>query len=1029
MPAREDTINVQLGEVLQDLRPTSWRVLAEHQRTLRGTNARPDVLIEEPSGWPVVIEAERENHASAEADALARLGAVVDETGRPIESAIALVYPADVREQTGGKATRAALNATDGLEYALYTATSGDAVERLPESGWLRGGVRDLAMLAQRASVPAQHVQRLSDVLEQGIRAAANRFMMRLPSRSPGLVGADIAALLGQTDDEAGQTRRMAMTVLINALIFHAALSDSSFQVAQELRGKDGASRGVAPLSDFRADTDRFHLGTLSDEWLRILNVNYWPIFAAARAILRRLPAATAGQVLGPLWDAAMELVQGGVTRSHDLTGVIFQRLIADREFLATFYTRPEAAMLLASLALSPRGAPRGADWGDLDCLREVQIADFACGTGTLLTAAYQRTSMLHELHGGDPAALHGAMMQTGLVGVDVLNIAVHLTASMLASTHPETPFNGDSLLTMPYGALSDELNGERVAIGSLDLFAEGIQAGLLRRATAVTSGGYAPEDVTDLMSRIGHGRFDVVIMNPPFTRQGGQEAELRGVANPAFAAFDTPPDVRDLMQARLVAVAGRERLGNGNAGLASHFTDLALRKLRENGALAMVLPLSALSGSAWQKARNAIAESCHDVVVVTIAAAGSDDRSFSADTGIAECLLIARKGKPETDRPRGIFVALRNRPSSEAWASEVGRAIDRARTSADGRITRTHDAAAVQEPMLLVGDDTVGQMVAANLPERGPWPIAGIRDFDLAVVASSVEEGVLRLPAWPTAESTGLPIVPIGEIAGRGPYHLDVHGDKTDGSPRGPFRLLKPAYSAVPTYPMLWAHNSAAQRTLRVESDSEGQVKAFPRQQAEVDQKAEQVWTTATRAHINCDLQFNANSLIAAMTERPCIGGRAWPSVILARHDDEYAFSLWCNSTLGLLLYWWSSNKSQSGRGTVTVTSIPNIPTLDTRTLTDEQRAAARDAFEAMRELRFLPFDQIDEDPARAELDRRLLVDVLGLPASLCEEGGPIDLLRRKLAREPQIHGGKKSRVVFTDDGGEKSQRRHDRD
>ena len=26
----------------------------------------------------------------------------------------------------------------------------------------------------------------------------------------------------------------------------------------------------------------------------------------------------------------------------------------------------------------------------------------------------------------------------------------------------------------------------------------------------------------------------------------------------------------------------------------------------------------------------------------------------------------------------------------------------------------------------------------------------------------------------------------------------------------------------------------------------------------------------------------------------------------------------------------------------------------------------------------------------------------------------GPIDLLRRKLAREPQIHGGKQTRVVF---------------
>ena len=163
-----------------------------------------------------------------------------------------------------------------------------------------------------------------------------------------------------------------------------------------------------------------------------------------------------------------------------------------------------------------------------------------------------------------------------------------------------------------------------------------------------------------------------------------------------------------------------------------------------------------------------------------------------------------------------------------------------------------------------------------------------------------------------------------------------------------------------------------------------------------------------------NLDLRFNSQSLIAAMTERPCIGGRAWPSVLFENADHEYAFALWCNSTLGLLMHWWMANKTQSGRGATTVTGIPNIPSLDARALSAERHAAAKDAFDAMRGLRFLPFDQIDEDPARAELDRRLLVDVLGLPESLCAENGPLDLLRRKLAREPQIHGGKKSRVVL---------------
>ena len=216
--------------------------------------------------------------------------------------------------------------------------------------------------------------------------------------------------------------------------------------------------------------------------------------------------------------------------------------------------------------------------------------------------------------------------------------------------------------------------------------------------------------------------------------------------------------------------------------------------------------------------------------------------------------------------------------------------------------------------------------------------------------------------------------------------------------------------------------------------SDSEGRIKAASGKvtQDQLLEKAARVWDTATRAHYNRDLQFNSQSLIVAMTERPCVGGRAWPSVIFQNPDHEYPFALWCNSTLGLLLHWWVANKTQSGRGSITVTGIPNMPTFDVRTLTAKQVAAAKTAFEELRERRFLPFDQIDEDPARAELDRRLLVDVLGLPESLVAPDGPVDLLRRKLAREPQIHGGKKTRVVFYDAGeraGEEGkQRRGDR-
>ena len=220
---------------------------------------------------------------------------------------------------------------------------------------------------------------------------------------------------------------------------------------------------------------------------------------------------------------------------------------------------------------------------------------------------------------------------------------------------------------------------------------------------------------------------------------------------------------------------------------------------------------------------------------------------------------------------------------------------------------------------------------------------------------------------------------------------------------------MIRPAVSPAPTYPMLWAHDTKRERKLVVDPDSEGRIKAASGKvtQDQLMGKAARTRGTATRAHYNLDQQFNSQTLIVAMTERPCIGGRAWPSVIFDNPDREYAFALWCNSSLGILLHWWVANKTQSGRGRTTVTGIPKMATFDMRTLTAKQVGVAMAAFEELRKRRFLPFDQIDEDPARAELDRRLLVDVLGLPETLVEPDGPVDLLRRKLAREPQIHGG----------------------
>ena len=65
------------------------------------------------------------------------------------------------------------------------------------------------------------------------------------------------------------------------------------------------------------------------------------------------------------------------------------------------------------------------------------KVADFACGTGALLSAVQRAVYRRHRRTGGNDADLHRGVMEHVLLGTDILPSATHLTASMLSSTHP----------------------------------------------------------------------------------------------------------------------------------------------------------------------------------------------------------------------------------------------------------------------------------------------------------------------------------------------------------------------------------------------------------------------------------------------------------------------------------------------------------------------------------------------------------------------------------------------------------------
>ncbi len=1005
LETHEQTINTALAEVLIQL-GRDWTIESEQIGRIFENGGRPDILMQKAEGWPIVIEAEVGNYRQAEIEAMARLGNRLITTAMTVDTVLALVYPERIRTYSG-QALRNELQNIN-YEYALFSLESGGRITRVPSSGWLSGNLVSFALFLHRSSVPAWRVEALADTLERGITRTEGTFSTAHPTGSPASLR--LAAVLDQSDDHAGQTRKMAMTVVVNAFVFHEALAQASMMVHDSTLGTE---RPVKSPTEFRQGTN-FLPTLLRDEWQRILEVNYWPIFHSAGEILRSIPTRTAVTILNGLWETAEALVAGGVTKSHDLTGIVFQRLIADRKFLATFYTRPAAAALLAGLALPTRHPFRNAGWDDFQALARVRIGDFACGTGTLLSTAYQRMSRLHEVHGGDPKALHRIMMMQGLVGLDVLNVAVHLTAAMLAGSHPDTPFEGECLLTMPYGR-----HDYGVCVGSLELLSNQTSFEIIQ-AAAHTAGGRGNEEVRDLLSRVGHEHFDLVIMNPPFTRHGAREGDRSLVHNPAFAAFETSEEEQNLLSSHLTRLAAGG-CAHGHAGMASYFVELAHRKLVSSGVLALVLPLSAMSGISWEGVRNLLCSAYSSLIIVTIAERGSHSRSFSADTGMAECLVIARKSNPEdVNNIRGTFVVLNDQPKTAIEGDLIAEEISSSITS--GNIRQLEDGP-FGGTRISIGTANVGQIISGPLASEGSWQIVGISDLSLAQSAYQLSRGRLWIEGMADANVADIPIATIGDVANRvGPHDLDITGAliKSDDLPQGPFEKI----AGVPwgaAYPCLWNHDSSRERRLTVLPDSHCRIRQVAgRVPARLRDRAEARWATASRAHYNRDLQFNSQSIIVATTAQRTLGGRAWPTVVFDNVDHAFAFSLWSNSTLGLLFHWWMSNKSQAGRGSTTPTAIPLLPTLDLRRLSTRQHLAAIGAFADLAEERFLPFDQIHEDAARAELDRRLLVDVLGLPTSLCDAGGPMELLRQKLAGEPQIHANKQTRLVFTPDGEE---------
>ncbi len=961
-----------------------WKVSGEVRGAFRGSRRQPDILVLPRGRHPVVIENEYIPADNVEEEASSRLGEVLDAgtAGRSgsVNSVIALRSPTSLRDCVGQDSVDAMLTQGVPLEYTLFTGGDASKAKRFPKSGFIKGALRDLAAFTIYASVPENLVEQAVDILRQGVQNAASQLRWAVEDSDTTL--AEINRILKQPYVEETQnvdktsreeqTLRMAATVMINALVFH-----------QNLAGQHG-------IKDLDALTDKGGLllrSAVLEEWRKILKVNYWSIFNVARELLRNItPPEAAYHVLRDMKQTTDKIVSLGVSRSHDLSGTVFQRLIADRKFLATFYTRPESAALLAHLAV-----PDGDQWTNPERVKDFRIADYACGTGTLIHAAYRRVNQLHWVAGGNPERLHAHMMEHSLTACDVLPSAVHLTASMLSSSHPRQGYERTRTIVTQYGE-TENGDASHVSLGSLDLLASngGIRPLIpLHTGIAVTGKGEERSSLDDV--DMPPASQDLVIMNPPFTRSGSDWDGAREITYKAkqFHGLSVDRDTQEKMLAMEKQLT-KGTCAHGYAGIASSFVALANRMVKESGIVALVLPMTSLQGSSWLKVRQLIADSYRDVITLTIAAPRQYERSFSAETGMAEALIVCRKSS-KAPSDRGLFVSLLRRPTNEMEAVELARAI---RTETEGVTLRRLENGPFGGSPLFIGEERLGDVINAPLDRETPWSTVGIADFSLVQTAYQLANGSLWLPSLPKSDSPYIPMTSVGSLSGVGISDKDIVGT----SYRTAFDLA-PLPSGSPTYPMLWSHNARREKQLIVAPDREGLVKIGR------EARAAEIWATRSHAHHNRDFQFNSQPLAVAFTESPTIGGRAWPNVKFDDHAQEMAYTLWGNTTLGLLCYWWHASRQQAGRGSMPISAIRTMPTLDVSKLTPCQLVTAERLFNEMRTAQFLPANEAYRDNVRQELDHRVLIDLLGLPDTII---GPLELLRFKWCKEPSVHGGK---------------------
>lgn len=485
---REEGVNVHLAQLLRN-RGISARA---ERRSREGV---PDVRADLRSGDLVILECKWEESTSLlESQLDQRLVDFPETLG-----VVGVLYPARLRQEED---TLASLGAAADLRWWVH----GSRGKPLHGRRVRTGAVAELADNLRTLPLELEGVDRVAaaaDAVGYALEQAAT--LVTKHAR----ISRRIADIIASTDQEKDRAAalRIGCLVLFNALAFQDRLA--------------AANEDVPTVSEILGQG----IPELRQVWRDICdNIDYVPVFELAADILGVLGDGleeVQGPVLGHLVKAMEDTRR---LEGHDLSGRLFHTLLTDAKFTGAYYTSVPAATLLSRLVF--HDWPSGVDWSDHEFPASLNVADIACGTGTLLMAVASEAERLHmEAGGEDSPSLHKAMVEQALHGYDVQLSAVHFAATSLAMLNPDIQFDRMNLYVMPLGS-----EGSNISLGSLDFLGDNEVA--VQFALSSDDTGVATRDAARVSGRGSKGveegvtatlpDLDLAIMNPPFTRSVG---------------------------------------------------------------------------------------------------------------------------------------------------------------------------------------------------------------------------------------------------------------------------------------------------------------------------------------------------------------------------------------------------------------------------------------------------------------------------------------------------------------------------